>query len=277
MARYLMAIDSSKCMACHNCFVACKDEHCGFDSLPVSKAQPHMGHAWMRIDERERGDTNKFVRTATVATPCSHCRDPKCKVDGDEAVYTRPDGIVIIDPIKSEGRKDIVDKCPIGAIYWNEDLNIPQKCTMCAHLLDEGYKMPRCVEVCPNGAMCFGDLDDSNSPIHEFINNGKVTQLTPLTGIDTGVIHLNIPSVFLAGSVYLPGDEPCVGAKVSVTNKEGQFSSVETNDFGDWIIEDLVKGDSYDLSIEFDGYSEIKCKLVVENDHDIGELYLEKM
>ena len=78
----------------------------------------------------------------------------------DGAVYRREDGIVIIDPEKAKGQKDIVNACPYRVIFWNEELELPQKCTMCAHRLDEGEKEPRCVEACPTGALVFGDLDD---------------------------------------------------------------------------------------------------------------------
>ena len=44
--KYGIAIDSARCMACYACFMACKDEHCGWDTT-VSKAQPHMGQFWM--------------------------------------------------------------------------------------------------------------------------------------------------------------------------------------------------------------------------------------
>ncbi len=33
-----IAINSARCMACYACFMACKDEHCGWDT-PLSKAQ----------------------------------------------------------------------------------------------------------------------------------------------------------------------------------------------------------------------------------------------
>ncbi len=96
--------------------------------------------------------------------PCMHCDDALCvKAAQDGAIYKRSDGVVIIDPKKSEGQKRLVSTCPYRVIYWNEEKQIPQKCTFCAHLLDKGWKEPRCVEVCPTGALTFGDLDRPNS------------------------------------------------------------------------------------------------------------------
>ena len=208
--KYGIAIDSARCMACYACFMACKDEHCGWDTT-VSKAQPHMGQFWMNIKEWERGDNERRIKTATVPTPCSHCDNPACMAAAkDGAVYKREDGIVIIDPVKAKGQKQIVDACPVGAVYWNEEEQIPQKCTMCAHLLDDpDYpgKEPRCVEACPNQALIFGDLDDPNSEISKRIAQGKVTQLECLGNQGSSVVHLNIPSRFLAGTVFLPAEE----------------------------------------------------------------------
>ncbi|HEJ84270.1 MAG TPA: hypothetical protein ENO25_06845 [Desulfobacteraceae bacterium] len=36
---------------------------------------------------------------------------------------------------------------------WNEEEYVPQKCTFCAPLLDEGWKQPRCAQSCPTGAL----------------------------------------------------------------------------------------------------------------------------
>ena len=72
-----------------------------------------------------------------------------------DAVYRRPDGLVVIDPEKAKGNKALLDSCPYGAIYWNEELSLPQKCTGCAHLLDRGWSEPRCVDACPTGALQF--------------------------------------------------------------------------------------------------------------------------
>jgi anaerobic selenocysteine-containing dehydrogenase len=42
---------------------------------------------------------------------------------------------------------------PNGAIFWNEASQTPQKCSLCCHLLDEGWNEPRCVQACPTGAL----------------------------------------------------------------------------------------------------------------------------
>jgi Fe-S-cluster-containing dehydrogenase component len=277
MARYGIVIDTAECMACYNCFVACRDEHCGFDTA-VSKAQPHSGQTWMRIDEEERGDDRRLVKTSTVATPCLHCKDadaPCKKASSGGAVYTRPDGIVIIDSQKSKGQKQIVDACPIGAVYWNDELEIPQKCTMCVHLLDEGYLMPRCVEACPNGALFFGDLDDPNSEVSKKISEGKVTPISNDFSRDAAVIHLNIQSLFAGGSVYLPDDEVADGAKVSLQNsKTEETKEAQTNYFGDFIFDDLTAGAEYEVRIEFEGYETKTFKFIADIDHYLGEIIL---
>lgn len=287
--RYGIAIDSKNCMGCYCCFTACKDEHCGFAGA-YSAAQPMMGQFWLRMNEWERGDNSERVKVAYVPTPCSHCADPDClKAAKDGAVYKRDDGIVIIDPEKSKGQKQIVDACPIGAVYWNEELEIPQKCTMCAELLDDPqylaylgdskFKKPRCVEICPNRAMVFGDLDDPNSDISKFIAERKVTQLEEFEGKETNVVHLNVPSVFLAGTVLLPKelDEVAPGAKVSLKCAETDESwEVVTNYMGDWDVEWLPKNKEIDIEITLDGYKPVKLTAKSDTDHFVGRIYLER-
>ena len=278
-----IAINSARCMACYACFMACKDEHCGWDSA-LSKAQPEMGQYWMNIKEWERGDSERRVKTATVPTPCSHCDKPACMAAAkDGAVYKRPDGIVIIDPEKAVGQKAIVDACPVGAVYWNEALQLPQKCTMCAELLDDpDYpgKEPRCVEACPNQALIFGDLDDPDSEINKVIAANKVTPLECLNGESGNVIYLNVPSAFLAGTVYYPEEEEevCIGAKVVITCDEtGETHEMVTNWAGDWEIEDLPKGKTWTVDIAFDGYKPVRYEGErTDHDHYVAMTYLEK-
>ena len=284
-----IAVDSRMCMACYSCFMACKDEHCAFSSK-LSAAQPMMGQKWIDVREWERGDNSRRVKSASVPTLCAHCADPACmKAAKDGAVYKRPDGIVIIDPEKSKGQKAIVDACPINVVFWNDELEIPQKCTMCAELLDDpeylaylgdpSLKKPRCVEACPNKALIFGDLDDPDSEISKLVASERNTQLEPLEGQDSNVKYLNVPTVYLAGTVYLPKelDEVCIGAKVKLTCKDcGETWETETNYFGDWEVEWLPKNKNIDIVIEAAGYKTAAYSAVTDIDHYVAITYLEK-
>ena len=276
-----IAINAARCMACYACFMACKDEHCGWDTA-LSKSQPELGQYWMNIVEWERGDNPRHIKTATVPVCCNHCEDPTCmKVAKDGAVYKRPDGIVIIDPEKAVGQKQIVDACPEKAVFWNEELQLPQKCTMCAELLDDpdypGFE-PRCVEACPNQALVFGDLADPDSEVSKLIAASKITPLAPG---DKGcqVIHLNIPQKFLAGTVAYPKEleEVCIGAHVKITCAEtGDTFETDTNWAGDYEFEDLPEGKSWRVEISYPGFR----PAVYENertdhDHYVGITYLE--
>lgn len=278
-----IAINSARCMACYACFMACKDEHCGWDTA-LSKSEPELGQYWMNIVEWERGDNERRIKTATVPTPCSHCDKPACVAAGkDGAVYKREDGIVIIDPEKARGQKQIVDACPVGAVYWNEAAQIPQKCTMCAELLDDpdypGFE-PRCVEACPNQALVFGDLADPESEISKLIAANKVTQLECLGDMGSSVVHLNIPSAFLAGTVAYPEEleEVCIGAKVAITCDEtGERHEMETNWAGDYEFEDLPKGKTWTVEISFPGFKPVVYTGErTDHDHYVGITYLEK-
>ena len=250
-----IAINSARCMACYACFMACKDEHCGWDTA-LTKSQPELGQYWMNIVEWERGDCERRIKTATVPTPCSHCDNPACMAAAkDGAVYKREDGIVIIDPEKSKGQKQIVDACPVGAVYWNEEEQIPQKGTMCAELLDDpdypGFE-PRCVEACPNQALVFGDLADPDSEISKLIAENRVTQL----------------------------DEVCIGAKVKITSENGDVQEMETNWAGDYEFEDLPRETKYTVEITMDGFKPVKIETATgvgtHADHYVGITYLEK-
>jgi Fe-S-cluster-containing dehydrogenase component len=267
--------------------MACKDEHCGFAST-LSASQPMMGQKWIDIRETERGDSSRRVKSASTPTLCAHCQDPACmKAAKDDAVYKRPDGIVIIDPVKSKGQKEIVEACPINAVFWNEELEIPQKCTMCAELLDDkeylaylgdsALKRPRCVEACPNKALIFGDLDDPDSEISKLVASERNTQLEPLAGKESNVKYLNVPTIYLAGTVYQPKelDEVCVGAKVKLSCKEtGETWETETNYFGDWEVEWLPKNKNIDILITADGFAPVSYSAFTDADHYVDMTYL---
>lgn len=148
MKKWHMIIDVAKCEDCNNCFLACKDEHIGNEWPGYTLEQPLHGHRWINIMRRERGQF-PLIDVAYRPTPCMNCDQAPCIEASQGSILKRPDGIVLIDYQKAKGKKDLVKACPYGAIWWNEENQTPQKCTSCAHLLDEGWQQPRCVQACP--------------------------------------------------------------------------------------------------------------------------------
>ena len=247
MKQWRFIIDVAKCENCNNCFLACKDEHCGNDWPGYAAAQPRHGHRWMNIHPKERGRF-PVIDVAYLPMPCMHCADAPCiRTAAGGAVFRRPDGIVIIDPEKARGRKDLVRSCPYGSIWWNEEANLPQKCTFCAHLLDDGWKAPRCVQACPTGALTAVCVDDA--ALAETVRAGKLETLDKGRGATRpGVYYRNLHRFnrcFIAGSVATKqnGVEECVmGAAVTLNKAPNLVRRTETDAFGDFKFDDLPGG-----------------------------------
>ena len=276
MARLSLLIDVTKCSGCHNCFLACRDEYYDNDYSPYSAPQPLDGQFWMQVKEVERGSYPK-PKLDYIPTPCMQCEKAPCiAVAADDAVYRRKDGIVLIDPQKSKGQRAIVNSCPYRVVFWNAALEIPQKCTLCAHRLDEGAKEPRCVEACPTGALVFGDLDDPKSDIAKLAAASKTETLHPEYNASPTVKYVGIPKRFIVGEVVrrdVPG-ECAQGIKVTL---EGGGLKLETRSdgYGDFEFEGLEKNTDYRVGIELEGYASMIVEVYTQPDVDLGEIVLE--
>ena len=277
-----IAVNAARCMACYACFMACKDEHCGWETA-LSAPQPELGQYWVNIVDYERGDNERHVKTASYPLMCgSYNNEAFEKAIAEGTMVRREDGIVYIDPVKAKGHKELLDASPVGGIFWNEELQLCQKCTFCAELLDDpdypGFE-PRCVEACPNQALIFGDLADPESNINKVIAANKVTPLEGTEGLDSNVVFLNVPSFFLAGTVAYPEEleEVCIGAKVKVTSTDGEVFETETNWAGDYEFEQLPKNKTWTVEITYPGFKPVTYT-GVKNDHDhyVGITYLEQ-
>jgi NAD-dependent dihydropyrimidine dehydrogenase PreA subunit len=206
-----------------------------------------------------------------------HCDDPPCvRASVNGAVYKRDDGIVIIDPKKSVGQKEILSSCPHRVIFWNADRNIPQKCTLCAHLLDQGWKEPRCVEACPTGALLFGDLNDPKSAISKVWDSERIEILHPEFELRPRVKYMGIPKRFIAGTVMFKDKDQCAeNVKVTLSGR-GKKQTVRTNNFGDFEFEGLEEGGNFALKIEHSGYTPLSFKVQTKLDVYLGEILLKR-
>lgn len=262
--------DVSKCSGCRNCQIACKDEHVDNDWSPYAKPQPDTGQFWNRIEEKVRGQVPK-VKVAYTLHMCQHCDDAPCMKAAPDAVYKRDDGLVIIDPEKAKGCEKLAQACPYGAIFWNEKLELPQKCTGCAHLVDAG-RIPHCVDVCAHGAIRFGDEEEFADEI------AQAQSLVPERGDSDKprVYYLNMPKRFLAGIVIDPEeDEVIVGAKVTAENVDtGEVLATQTDEFGDFWFHQ-VDAARWRVYVEADGYmTRVFDETTAEEDRNTGPLEL---
>jgi Fe-S-cluster-containing dehydrogenase component len=246
----VLVIDNTKCNGCYNCQLSCKDEHVGNDWTPIAKPQPNTGHFWYKISEIVQGSVPK-VRVRFMHEICQHCDNAPCMEScSANAIYKRDDGIVIIAPEKCEGHKSCVSACPYGVIYFNQALNISQKCTFCAHLLDNGWTEPRCVQSCPTDALIFGE----RSELQELI--AKAEPLNPELKTGPNVYYIAPPNkYFIAGEVYDPDADECLeGAAVTLSDAGGKtIAALKTDVFGDFWFERQESG-QYRLKIEKAGY-----------------------
>ncbi len=222
-------VDLDRCNGCFNCQLACKDEHCDADWMPYAKPQPQSGQFWCRVDQEERGRI-PVVRVSYKPQFCGMCDECALLDVAPDAVYRRDDGIVIIDPVKAAGRRDLVDACPLHMVFYNEELDIAQKCTGCAHLLDNGWTVPRCVDACATDALRFVDESEITDEIV------CAQSAKELASLGSHVHYLHVPKRFIAGSFANRAEnEVIIGATVALYDESGAQVSVQnTDEFGDF-------------------------------------------
>jgi len=277
MKKWHLVIDLARCHDCNNCFLACKDEFVGNDFPPYSAAQPWSGHRWLNIERKERGQ-HPIVQVAYLPMPCLHCDQAPC-LTSDGAVYKREDGLVIIDPEKAQGRKEIVDSCPYGAIYWNEEKSLPQKCTGCVHLLEqEGWRETRCSQVCPTGAIKL--VLASDEEMQKQAQTEGLEVLRPELNTQPRVYFKNLhrwTKVFIGASLaYADTDECAEGAEIVVSRNGQTVGQGQANNYGEFIVDHLQPGETYTVTIQAPGYKPYTTTVTPEKSLNLGLIKLER-
>ena len=196
---YGMLIDLKKCIGCHACAVACKEAH----GTPPAVTRAHVQK------EYEGAYPNTVMNIVPML--CMHCENPPCveacAVEG--ATYKRDDGIVTVDEETCIGCKSCMEACPydVRRLIENEPeyyLELPigdpaakshkggtvEKCDFCAGRIDRGEK-PACMELCPGRARYWGDLDDPESEVSQFLSGRNATVLLEEEGTSPSVYYVS--------------------------------------------------------------------------------------
>lgn len=173
-----MVIDTTKCVGCMDCVVACKTEN----NVPEG-----FNRDWITYETIGKFPT---LHMEIRSERCNHCDNPPC-------VYTCPTGashisdiggIVLVDYQKCIGCKACIAACPYDARFVHPDGYV-SKCTFCEHRIVQGLD-PACVASCPTHCMYFGDLEDPNSEVKKLLNSRKYRVLIPETGTKPQIYYL---------------------------------------------------------------------------------------
>jgi Fe-S-cluster-containing dehydrogenase component len=242
MKKWNMIIDVAECTNCNLCTLATMDEYVGNEWPGYAKPMPRHGHKWINILQKERGQV-PMIDVAYVPTMCNHCDDAPCMAGARGAITKRPDGIVIIDPEKAKGRKDLVAACPYGHIWWNEELEVPQAWPFDAHLIDDGWQQTRGHQSCPTGAMRAISIEDAD--MEHMVREEGLEVLRPELGTKPRVFYRNLwrySKCFIGGSISAEADGvvDCVeGASVRLLKNGNLIAETTSDNYGDFTFDKL--------------------------------------
>lgn len=199
MKQYAILLDTRFCTGCNTCFYKCVQEN--------------------RIhDAAANGNTRTIVQINDEGMyhhRCMHCLEPTCVANCPKKALTKSDyGPVLWDTNVCIRCGTCVQRCPFHVPMLDKANNQIVKCSMCAHRnlgQDENAK-PACVEVCPTGALEFGERNEiiakakkmareSGLTIYGLEENGG-TNLLILTKGDP--VAIGYPAVQKSNTGYSP-------------------------------------------------------------------------
>jgi formate dehydrogenase iron-sulfur subunit len=163
-----LLIDTTKCIGCRACQVACKRQN----RLSAEKAGSIKGSGYQNPRHRSSRTWN-LITYNEIKTPdgfgwefgrrqCFHCLEPACVTACPVgALYKKESGAVCYDASRCIGCRYCQIACPFNAPRFEWDKAVPEikKCDLCDDLLEQG-SMPACSSTCPTGAIKFGNRQE---------------------------------------------------------------------------------------------------------------------
>jgi len=166
MARTLaMFTDTSLCIGCRACQVACKQWNELEMEAPVwtggYQNQEHFTQDTFRLVRFiEEPKANGDLAWLLMSDVCKHCADAGC-LDAcpTGAIYRTEFGTVNINQDVCNGCRYCVSSCPFGVVSFNEKTGTAKKCTFCNDRIHNGLG-PACAKACPTESIQFGFRDE---------------------------------------------------------------------------------------------------------------------
>jgi len=204
MSRRGFFTDTSVCIGCKACEVACKQ----WNQLPDDGFRL-SGHSydntvalgastWRHVAFIERPRTATPMPGASAhnqpfewlfsSDVCKHCVRAGCLEVCPTGAITRTEfDTVYVQPDICNGCGYCVVGCPFGVIERNDDDGRAWKCTLCYDRL-KGDLEPACAKACPTDSIVFGDVVDLQALARERLSTlrARGAREAQLYGIDEG-------------------------------------------------------------------------------------------
>jgi formate dehydrogenase iron-sulfur subunit len=186
--RYGFFTDTSVCIGCKACEVACKEwnhvpeDGIDFTGMSYDNTGGLSASTWRHVafieqrkpaidpvdlglpsfvkpgdqGEGERGDF-RWLMSSDV---CKHCTHAAClDVCPTGALFRSEFGTVVVQEDICNGCGYCIPACPYGVIDQREEDGRAWKCTLCYDRIGDGM-MPACAQACPTQSIQFGELDE---------------------------------------------------------------------------------------------------------------------
>jgi formate dehydrogenase iron-sulfur subunit len=203
--------DTSVCIGCKACEVACKewngvpDDLLGLTGESYDNSGALGANRWRHVafieQERFVADGFRWLMSSDV---CKHCTEAGC-LDAcpTGAIFRSEFGTVVIQEDVCNGCGYCVVACPFGVIDRRERDGRAFKCTMCYDRLKDGLE-PACAKACPTESIQFGPLDELRERARARVRELRTRGVTDarLYGEDPD------DGVGGAGAFFLLRDEP---------------------------------------------------------------------
>ena len=182
MKEYAILLDDTYCTGCNSCAYRC-----------IQEFRYH--------DQAAKGLFRTFVQInddGLYQKRCMHCEAPDCVENCPVKALTKSEsGQVLYDAQKCIGCQTCVRVCKFHVPQFDADAKKIVKCSMCAHRVGLG-KAPACVEICPTGALQFGEYAEMLKKAKTLAakNNLKIYGMKENGGTHVFVLAKNEPVSF---------------------------------------------------------------------------------
>ncbi len=165
--------DTSVCIGCKACEVACKEwnhvpeDGLHFTGMSYDNSQGLGADTWRHVAFIEQklvrtdgSATREGVRWLMASDVCKHCTHAAClDVCPTGALFRTEFGTVVVQADICNGCGYCIPACPYGVIDQRRGDGRAWKCTLCYDRLSVGAE-PACAQACPTDSIQFGPLDE---------------------------------------------------------------------------------------------------------------------